>query len=285
MYDTLTIPWLELALPTQQIVFWTAVLLGTVLGPVWIARREGLDLGRLRAMQGTLALFGLGGARLHFILNSPHFYDAHPWRAITPWGGAMHMSGAFIGLGVGTILAARHYRLPLAKLADGLIVVAAFAYALTRVGCFLGGCCFGALCSRAWAVQYPPGSMPFVVQRQANLIAADATASLPVHPSQLYFMAAAILSGIVAVLIGRRKRYDGQVFWVGLTLLSGTTVLLEPFRALENHRVFWAGVPQLAWTELALTVVGLAGLTIAGLRHRRASQPTASAPWLGVTGQ
>jgi phosphatidylglycerol:prolipoprotein diacylglycerol transferase len=283
MYDTLTIPALGIALPTQQLVFWTAVLLGTTLGPLWIAWTEHLDLPRLRATQALLAFFGLAGGRLHFVLNNPHFYDAHPLRAVLPWGGGMHMSGAVIGLCIGAPLAARRYRLPIAKLADGLIVVTAFAYAGTRLGCLLGGCCFGTYCDRAWAVTYPPGSIPFVIQQQAGLLAPNATASLPVHPAQIYFLLAAVVSGSVAVAVGRRKQYDGQVFWIGLTLLAATTVLVEPFRALENHRVFWVGVPQLVWTELALTIVGLAGLTIAGLRHRRASQPTAPAPWLGAT--
>src|SRR5262245_48248633 len=127
MYPTLTIPGLGLEVPTQQVVFWTAVLLGATVGPLWIARREGLDLGRLRRAQALLAFFGLGGARLHFVLNNPHFYDAHPIRAFLPWGGAMHMGGAFIGLFLGAPLIARWCKLPIAKLCDGLIVVTAFA--------------------------------------------------------------------------------------------------------------------------------------------------------------
>jgi phosphatidylglycerol:prolipoprotein diacylglycerol transferase len=287
MYDTLTIASLGLALPTQQIVFWTAVLLATTLGPLWIARHEGLDLSRLRVSQGLLAFFGLAGARLHFILNNPHFYDAHPLRAVLPWGGGMHMGGAFIGLLIGVPLVARWYRLPMAKLCDGTIVVTAFAYAGTRLGCLLGGCCFGSHCERAWAVTYPPGSMPFIIHQQAGLIGADATASLPVHPAQIYFLLAALFSGAVAIAVGRRKRYDGQVFWVGLLLLSATTALLEPFRALENHRAFWAGVPQLVWTELALTLVAGLGLWMSGMRHRRAGMapPDASEALLGATGR
>ncbi len=284
MYDTLTI--IGLAIPTQQILFWVAVVLGVVLGPVWIARREGLNLARLRAAQGLLALCGLGGARVHFILNNPLFYDAKPWKAFLPWGGGMHMGGAFIGLFVAAPFIARWCRLPIAKLCDGLIVVTAFAYALTRIGCLVGGCCFGSHCDHLWAVTYPPGSMPFIIHQQAGLIPAAAAASLPTHPAQLYFFAAAVVSGVVACAVGRRKRYDGQVFWIGLTVLSATAALVEPFRALENHHAFWAGVPQLVWTELALTAVGLLGLTVSALRHRRAgAAPPDPAPLVEAVGR
>lgn len=278
MYDTLTISSLGLALSTQQLVFWTAVVLATVLGPSWIARQEGLDVARLRAAQGVLALFGLAGARLHFLFNNPHFYDAHPLHALLPWGGGMHMPGALIGLCLGAPIAARWHRLPIAKLGDGLVVVTALAYAGTRLGCFLGGCCFGSRCERPWAVTYPPGSLPFVIHREAGLIPADATASLPVHPAPIYFLLAAVVSAAVAHAVARRKRYDGQAFWAGLTLLAATAALVEPFRAFENHRVVWAGIPQLVWTELALALVGIVGLVASGLRHRQTEAPRPNGP-------
>lgn len=259
-----------LTLASQQVVFCTAVVAAVVLGPIWIAHREGLSLGRLRASQLMLGVFALGGARLHFIFNNPHFYGEHPLNAFLPWGG-IHMGGALIGLLVGLPLTARWYRLSVPKLCDGTIVVTAVCLAATRVGCLLGGCCFGTRCERVWAITYPPGSFPYRIHQQAGLIAADAAASLPVHPSQVYFLLAALGTAALCIAVGDRKRYDGQVFWIGIIALSATTALLEPFRALENHRVFWASVPQLVWTELALTAIGLIGLVVSERRHRRAA--------------
>jgi hypothetical protein len=122
------------------------------------------------------------------------------------------------------------------------------------------------------------------MHREAGLIGADAAASLPVHPAPLYFLAAAVLSGAVALAVGRRKRYDGQAFWIGLILLSATTILVEPFRAVENHRVIWAGVPQLVWTELAVALVGVAGLLASEIRYRKARIGGAGA-CVGVAGR
>lgn len=276
MYATVTLPGLGLALSTQQLVFWAVVVLAIVVGPMWIARRERLDVSRLRATQGILSIAGIAGARVHFLFNNPHFYDAQPLRAVLPWGGGMHMAGALIGLTIGAPLAARWCRVPLAKLADGMIVVTALAYAGTRVACFLGGCCFGAHWDGPWAVRYPAGSLPFTMHREAGLLAADAVTSLPTHPAPLYFAAAAVLSAIVALAVGRWKHYDGQVFWTGLAALCATTLLVEPFRALENHRVVWAGVPQLVWTEAGVALFAVAGFVVSGWRHRRAAGVGAS---------
>lgn len=198
------------------------------------------------------------------------------------------MGGALIGLLVGLPIVARYCRLSVPKLCDGTIVVTAVCLAAVRLGCLLGGCCFGTRCERPWAISYPPGSFPFKIHQQTGLIAADAATSLPVHPSQVYFLLAALFTAAVAIAVGNRKRYDGQVFWIGIIVLSAATALLEPFRALENHRVFWAGVPQLVWTELTLAAVGLIGLLVSERRHRRAvaaraSSSTASLPLLRAT--
>ena len=278
MYDTLTLSAFGLEISTQQIVFWTVVGLAVVFGPVWMARREGLDVSRLRATQGVLAVAGIAGARLHFLFNNPHFYDAQPLRAVMPWGGGMHMAGALIGLTIGAPLAARWCRVPLAKLADGLIVVTALAYAGTRVACFLGGCCFGTHWDGPWAVRYPAGSLPFKIHQEAGLLGPDAVMSLATHPAQLYFVVAAVLSAGIALAAGRRKHYDGQVFWAGLAALCATTLLVEPFRAPENHRVVWAGIPQLVWTEAAVALFAVVGLAVGGWRHRVASRGVAAGP-------
>lgn len=42
---------------------------------------------------------------------------------------------------------------------DMLLPVFALAQGIGRIGCFLGGCCYG--CNCRWGVHYPPGSLPY----------------------------------------------------------------------------------------------------------------------------
>jgi phosphatidylglycerol:prolipoprotein diacylglycerol transferase len=288
MHPTLTIPWFGLTIATQPLVFWSGVFAAVVLGPSWIARREKLDLSRVRKAQLWLALTSLVGARLHFLFNNPHFYANAPLRMLSPVG-SMHIGGALIAVLLTIPLIARHYRLDLAKLCDGIIPMAGVCLADARIGCLVGGCCYGTECDRAWSITYPPGSVPFIMQQQAGRIAADATASLPLHPTPLYFALAALFSAGLSIWIANRKRYDGQAFWAGLAILMATASFVEPFRALENHRVFWAGVPQLLWTEIAITATALIGLGVSEWRHRRGSgtQKTVAAALspIGTNGQ
>jgi phosphatidylglycerol:prolipoprotein diacylglycerol transferase len=277
MHPFLTIPWLDVAVRTQPLVFWFGVFAATILGPRWIARREHLDLARVRKAQLWLTLASLAGARLHFLFNNPHFYGDNPLRMLNPIGG-MHVGGALIGVLVATPFIARRYDLDLAKLCDGIIPMAGVCLADARLGCLLGGCCFGTHCDRPWSITYPPGSIAYVMQQQAGSIAADATASLPLHPTPLYFALAALFSAVTSAWIAKHKRYDGQAFWAGLAILTATATLIEPFRALENHYVFWAGVPQLVWTQLAIIAVALTGLAVGEWRHHRRASARSGLP-------
>jgi len=269
MYPIVDIPWLGLELRSQQVVLWTASVLAILVGPYWIARLEGLDASRVRRAQLTLALLPFLTGRLHFILNNPSYFSAQPWNALKRWGGAMHMGGALVGILIGAPLVARLYRIPIARFGDGLVPVIAVCVVAARIGCLLGGCCYGSRCDHFWCLTYPVGSAPFVNQQRMGLLPPDAAGSLAVHPSQIYFLLVAVLTTAVALLVNRRKRYDGQVVWVGMIVLFGGTALLEYFRAPENHRVFWAGIPRLAWTEAALALLGVCGLAVSELRHRR----------------
>src|SRR5690349_8355001 len=97
MHPLLTIPWLGVTIRTQPLVFWFGVFAATILGPLWIAHREHLDLARVRKAQVWLAIASLAGARLHFLYNNPHFFGDNPLRVLTPFG-AMHIGGALIAV-------------------------------------------------------------------------------------------------------------------------------------------------------------------------------------------
>jgi phosphatidylglycerol:prolipoprotein diacylglycerol transferase len=281
MHPTLTLPWLEVAVPWHALTLGITCLVAITLGPYWIQRLEGLDAGRVRRAQLALAIAPIVGARLHFIFNNPAYFSRAPLNAFLPWGGAMHMGGGLIAMLLATPWVARHYRLPLAKLGDGLIPIVALSVAASRIGCLLAGCCYGTPCNFAWCIAYPAESFPFLMHQQAGALASGAATSLHVHPVPIYFLLSALLTTMVALLVNRRKRYDGQVVWVGIIVLFGTTALLEVFRAPENHRVFWGPLGQLTWTEIAMTGVGLVGLAVTEVRARlgaratRASHPAA----------
>jgi phosphatidylglycerol:prolipoprotein diacylglycerol transferase len=113
------------------------------------------------------------------------------------WGGQIGF-----GLLAGAYLAVT--RAPFAPLADSLAASWALISVPHKVACFMGGCCGGAPSSVPWAVTFPEGSL-------------SSHTGVPVHPTQLYDAAAALLlTALLLVAFARRAGEGRLLLWWGL---------------------------------------------------------------------
>ncbi len=256
----------------------TMMLLGFVAG-WWLARRRaplfGMAPKHMDNIGLILPLAGLFGARFFARL----FYAKVPFvEALKFWeGDGLVFYGGFLFCIAAILIYGAVRKLNLVKLCDCLAPSAAVGLAFGRVGCFLGGCCWGDLCvdsatlSRIdrdvaqqihtvpaisrdnWfmAVRFPPKSEPFKQQVKLGLISANAEISLPVHPVQLY---EAVLAGLVAWLLHRRFR-PGETGGASLGLLAGYAVvrfLTEYLRADNKPYALGLTISQVISVEIFL---------------------------------
>jgi phosphatidylglycerol:prolipoprotein diacylglycerol transferase len=130
--------------------------------------------------------------------------------------------------------------------------------AVVRVGCFLGGCCFGDVCGHAdrlaalgdpslrvqlqrlpflsgegvpTAVRFPAGSLVHQQHLALGLVEPGAAASLPVHPVQLYEAGAVLLLALLLVRARPRLRQQGGEALAALGGYALIAFLLELLRA------------------------------------------------------
>ncbi len=245
-----------------------AVVVSLWLGPWWAARLEGLD--RTQAFRALL-LIGLAvfaGARFHFLLAHWTLFSHRPLQVLQVWSGGIHAGGAIAGLAIFSPIILRRFGIPIGQFADGFAPTLGIGIALARLGCFLQGCCFGTVCRWPWAMRFPKETYIYEYHGSLGLLPAQAAATAPIHPLQLYFAGAGLLITAVALWHHPRKRYDGQVGLVALLLYSASSAVLEFFRADYYPRVYWGPLPQLEWVALGLTVVALTTLTAAEIRQR-----------------
>ena len=80
------------------------------------------------------------------------------------------------------------------------------AHAFGRIGCFLGGCCYGGVTDSIFGISFPAGSVA------ANQYPATNGASLPVFPTQLFEAAFDLLLFIVIITLF--KRIKAHIFEV-----------------------------------------------------------------------
>jgi phosphatidylglycerol:prolipoprotein diacylglycerol transferase len=187
-------------------------------------------------------------------------HRCHPPRdclaAIKVWRGGLAYYGGFVFAAGFGLHYARKHRLGMWKMADLAAPWIAMGLALTRLGCFLNGCCFGQPSTLPWAVRFPANRALEEAQQEAGLIASGA-ASLPVHPTQLYLAALNLLTfGVLYFVLRGRKRFHGELFAWLLILKGVFRSLVEIWRADERGVMFgWLSTSQLL--SIPLTALGV----------------------------
>jgi phosphatidylglycerol---prolipoprotein diacylglyceryl transferase len=248
---------------------WLAVVVAVWLTLRWAQRLGGIEWGRALRVTLVLAAAVLIGARIHHVINHPGMYEGRWSYAFAVWGGSFHLPGGIISLGLATPWACRRFGVPIGRYADVLAAACGVGVAVARMGCFLQSCCYGIVCEQPWCISFPAGSQPHDMHRRAGILIPGIDASLPVHPLQLYFLAAGLGITVVTLWIMRHKSFDGEAALVALVLFSFTSSALEFWRHDFYPRTYWGPLPQLTWTGLAMTAASLALLATAEILHWR----------------
>jgi phosphatidylglycerol---prolipoprotein diacylglyceryl transferase len=154
------------------------------------------------------------------------------------------------------------YHINFLELADILTLPTAFGLGLTRVGCFLAGCCWGRPADVPWAVTFThPESL-------AGL------KNLPLHPVQLYHSSVNFLIfGILCIItFSRRSSSRGVVFALFLLLYSTGRFFTEYFRGDHYRGFVVGGLSTGQFISLWIFAAGLLCLCVIRRRSRATSR-------------
>jgi phosphatidylglycerol---prolipoprotein diacylglyceryl transferase len=235
---------------------------------VWRSRREKVDSNAVYELATWLFLGGVVGARLFFFIQHPEVFH-HPGDLFRTWEGGNVFYGCILGGLTGSTLYWLRRPFPFLRMCDVAAPAVAIGAAVGRIGCFLNGCCHGAVCDLPWAIRFPVGSHAWVRQLNAGLIEPGALLSLPVHPTQLYSCAAALL--VLTILVGYARRHarpPGRVMALLMIFYPLTRWPIEAVRG-DEPRVFLG----MSWSQNISVGLLLAGLAMWSFlrRHRPAS--------------
>jgi phosphatidylglycerol---prolipoprotein diacylglyceryl transferase len=231
---------------------------------VWRVKREKLDPNIVYELATWLFLGGVVGARGLYVIFHPETIRS-AGDVFRSWQGGNVFYGCILGGLIGSLIYWCRRRFPFWLVADAVAPAVAIGAAIGRIGCFLNGCCDGAVCSLPGAVRFPAGSHAWVRQLNAGLISPETPASLPVHPTQLYAsLAGFVVLGLLLAHFRRRVR-PGEVIALLMILYSLTRWPVEALRA--DERAVFAGMTSSQNISVALFVFGLA--VWFSLRRRR----------------
>ena len=240
--------------------------------------KGGLDPRRMSLGVLGTAIAALAGARLLYVVTNPERFHALG-EVLAVRNGGLVAYGGFLGGFAFAVVFCRVQRVSLLKFADCAVPSLCVGLLLTRVGCFLNGCDFGAPTQAPWAVHFPVGSPAFLTQRSEGVLPHGAVESLAVHPTQLYEAAVGL---ILLGAVSWRRRFSGQslvVFTMGYALLR---FLIETLRADgERGQV---GLLSTSQFIAVLTFFSAAGLLVYLRRVGASRSPPAESRGLRALG-
>ena len=237
------------------LLFSAAVLIGMVVTEVL-----SVDRATSRKMYLSGIVGGILGARAWYALQYGQLLDP----------GGFSLYGFGLGAAIG---AAAYHRLhnggwTPTEFPDAAAPAFALGLAIQRVGCFFAGCCYGSRCDLPWAVTYGPGKPVFQKQVGFGLISPQASASLPVHPTQLYSSLAALI--VFGVLIWLLKKWTGRRRYDLILLAIVACGVLRFFNEFIRDDAGGLHFGWLTFAQATSLMLTLPALTLLILRHRGA---------------
>lgn len=134
---------------------------------------------------------GVIGARIFYVALNWSSFAADPWPAVIriDQGGLVYYGGFFLAVAM-IIFYCRRHKLSVISVFDVMAPALAIGHGISRIGCFLQGCCYGRPTDLWLRVKYP---------ESANIYPGCA-----VHPVQLYECAGNIILGLLFIYMLRR---------------------------------------------------------------------------------
>ncbi len=230
----------------------------------WLSVRRGRKYGLSSEVILDL-VFGvfvssLIGVRLMFVLT--HLGDFHPWyRVFFIWDGGLTLYG---GIGLATLTVwfmARRLKIPFLVIADIFSPGVILGIGITRIGCFLAGCCFGSPTDCACGITFPsdaPASLHF--------------GNVPVLPSQLFASAGGFIVLAVLLLLEKVSDYRGATFGRFLLLYGLSRFVVDFSRYYEPEQIMMLGWNNNQWISVGMMAGGLAMMVIFARKGRTGEQ-------------
>jgi phosphatidylglycerol:prolipoprotein diacylglycerol transferase len=181
--------------------------------------------------------------------------------------GGMVMNGGLL-LAIITIWVFAHmHRLSALKVMDVIAPSFGLGIFITRLGCFLSGCCYGRATDLPWGVTFPPRS-PAGHYQQTKL---GGFASI--HPTQLYcaLFGLAIFFGLLLFerkISAKRNWPDGLTTLLAITSYAAARFFVEFFRYNNDHVGLPLGLTHNQYACLLFLFAGATGIFFLRARFR-----------------
>lgn len=241
------------------------------------ARNAGIDPDFVLNLAFAVMITGVIGSRLFYCFyHWPDFSDNlldmfNPFGSSEGFGIAgLNVYGGFVVAFLVAVLYCRIKKQSIPAIFDLFAPAIGLGIFLTRIGCFLNGCCFGKECHLPWAIHFPERSIPH-----------SFLGDVPIHPAQLYSSLYGLLLFLLLSYVEKKKKFLGLTFSLFLMIEAFFRYVIENIRFYEEQmHVMLLGIDFTYNHVLAiiLFIVGAALLLIFRKLNLQPSAGTDTAP-------
>ncbi len=220
-----------------------------------ICKRDVISTNHIFGLLISIQLSGIVGSRLLYAFNNYAQFQQDNTRILSLSSGGFDFAGGlFLSVITGYIYI-KFFNLSFWKIADYAVPIIAVGIVLTKIGCFLGGCCYGKETAFFLGVQFPANSLASQKYGIQHLV----------HPTQLYeAFTGLILFFITLIALQKRRKFDGQLFLSYMILYLAFRATNEMFRGDAIQNYFFS----LSQTQFIGIIIVLIGIFIYWLKMR-----------------
>jgi phosphatidylglycerol:prolipoprotein diacylglycerol transferase len=212
-----------------------------------ICKKHVISANHIFGLMISIQISGVVGSRLLYAYNNYSQFESDISRIFSISSGGFDFTGGlFLSVITGYIYI-KFFNLSFWKIADYVVPIIAVGIVLTKIGCFLGGCCYGKETAFFLAVQFPANSLAAQKYGIQHLV----------HPTQLYeAFSGLMLFFITLIALHKRRKFDGQFFLIFMILYIAVRAINEMFRGDVIQNYFFS-LSQTQFFGLILVLVGI----------------------------
>jgi phosphatidylglycerol:prolipoprotein diacylglycerol transferase len=241
-----------------------------LIGIIWArkrAARAGIPPDHVIDISFIVLISSIVGSRFFYVIFHLDEFADNLFDIVNPFqGGTVGIFGLSMGGGIVLAIISAFLFLIIKRLKpwgifDAMMPMFALGVGITRIGCFLNGCCYGLPTDSRLGVIFPPDS-------GAGFHFPDT----PLLPVQLYSSLAGFAILLIVLWSERFKKFDGHSFWLTIALYAVWRFVIDFYRYYEDSMIFAAiGGQQFSQNQflsLLLFIGSVAGYVIMCSKYR-----------------
>ncbi|MCP4545900.1 MAG: prolipoprotein diacylglyceryl transferase [bacterium] len=263
--------------PLTLHAYGTALAISFLLGLLFAryrARTRGIEERDVFDLFQLIIISAIVGSRILFVVFHLDAYEGRWLHMFSLWEGGLTLYGGILLCFLTSWLFMSKRKISFLGMADVMTPSIGLGIMITRIGCFLNGCCYGLPTHSHLGVCFPPHSEAnrtalSLLARNNEFLEAGACATI--HPAQLYSSLGGLIILAVLLLLERKGRPVGFTFANFLFVYGLHRFSVDQFRYYEEvMRVLGLSVNQ--WLSIGFIISSILLHVFLARARRTASQ-------------